>query len=133
MLSAVRVGRSFANRPFLMGLPQQSRRSFAVLNINDSETARAKLSDPNGLKVVNWSATWCGPCKMVAPIVEKLSEEHPEVSFYRIDVDDCADVASEAGVNSMPTFHFIANDEVVDQQIGANPESLLQKFHKFTA
>lgn len=58
---------------------------------------------PQGLKVINWSATWCGPCKMVAPLVEQLSEENPEVAFYRIDVDDCADVASEAGVNSMPS------------------------------
>ena len=56
--------------------------------------------------VVDFFATWCGPCKAVAPIVEKLSDSVTSVKFYKVDVDELASVAADNGISAMPTFLF---------------------------
>ncbi|TEA36695.1 hypothetical protein DBR06_SOUSAS310103, partial [Sousa chinensis] len=58
------------------------------------------------LVVVDFSATWCGPCKMIKPFFHSLSEKYSNVVFLEVDVDDCQDVASECEVKCMPTFQF---------------------------
>uniref|UniRef100_H0YSS2 Thioredoxin n=1 Tax=Taeniopygia guttata TaxID=59729 RepID=H0YSS2_TAEGU len=76
------------------------------------------------LIVVDFSATWCGPCKMIKPFFHSLSEKYSEVIFIEIDVDDAQDVASHCDVKCMPTFQFYKNGNKVQEFSGANKEKL---------
>ena len=66
------------------------------------------------------AAPWCGPCKMVAPIIEELAAEFEgQVIIGKCDVDDNSDVAAEYGIRNIPTVLFFKNGEIVDKQVGA--------------
>lgn len=70
--------------------------------------------------VLDFGATWCGPCKKVSAIMDELSEEYDgRVVLAKADVDDCEDLAIEYKVRNVPTILFIKNGEVVDKQAGA--------------
>ena len=72
--------------------------------------------------VVDFSATWCGPCKMLAPVLEQLSEEMAgKVNFYNVDVDDDSDLAAGFGISSVPTVLMLKEGKVVDQSVGFRP------------
>lgn len=74
----------------------------------------------SGLTVVDFYATWCGPCKMIAPIVEKLAESVPAAHFIKVDVEESPDIAKEYGISAMPTFLFFKNGEKIETVVGAN-------------
>lgn len=75
--------------------------------------------------VLDCMATWCGPCKVIAPHVVKLSNDtFPDVKFYKIDVDEVSDVAQDLGVRAMPTFVIFKDGEKVGEVVGANPKAL---------
>ncbi|KAJ2140391.1 thioredoxin trx1 [Coemansia sp. RSA 678] len=86
----------------------------------------------NEFVVIDFSATWCGPCKLISPKFAKLSEEHPEVKFVKLDVDEMGEVAQVYGVAAMPTFKFLRNSENVDEFVGANPTKLTEKIKAFS-
>ena len=69
-------------------------------------------------------ATWCGPCKVIAPQIVKMSDAFPSVRFYKLDVDDVPDVAQELGVRAMPTFFVFKDGEKVKEVVGANQKAL---------
>lgn len=79
--------------------------------------------------VVDFFATWCGPCKAIAPEIIKMSneEKYQNVSFVKIDVDEAPDVAQEVGVRAMPTFKIYKNGEAKDEVVGADARSLRSK------
>lgn len=84
-----------------------------------------KLSDAaSQLVVVDFFATWCGPCKMIAPKLEELAKEMPNILVLKVDVDECEDIAMEYEITSMPTFVFIKNKEVITTFSGANYDKL---------
>ncbi|KAI8084548.1 thioredoxin-like protein [Halteromyces radiatus] len=85
------------------------------------------------LVVIDFYATWCAPCKLISPKFEKLVEEYPDVIFAKIDVDDVADVAAEVGVRAMPTFMFFKNSNKVDEVVGANLSSIVNKIKEHSA
>ena len=76
----------------------------------------------NGLTLVDFWATWCGPCRMVAPIVEELAAETPDVTFGKIDVDQNPDVAMGLRITSIPTLMLFKDGQLVDLIIGARPK-----------
>ena len=77
--------------------------------------------------LVDLWAPWCGPCRMVAPIVDKLSEKYQgKFKFYRLNVDDNPQIASKYKVMSIPTLIFFKGGEAVDTVVGAVPEQVLQ-------
>lgn len=78
------------------------------------------------LSVVDFYATWCGPCKAISPHVEKLSTKYQDVSFYKVDVDESPDIAGFCGVSAMPTFLFTKNGQAVGKVVGADPRGLNQ-------
>jgi thioredoxin 1 len=74
--------------------------------------------------VVDFWAEWCGPCRMVGPIIEELAHEYAEkVNIGKIDVDENSDVAGKYGIRNIPTVLFFKNGELVDKQVGAAPKS----------
>ncbi|XP_035530950.1 thioredoxin [Morone saxatilis] len=85
------------------------------------------------LVVVDFTATWCGPCKQIAPIfVEQSSKpENKNVIFLKVDVDEAEDVSSFCNISCMPTFHFYKNGEKVFEFSGANTTTLLEKLEAF--
>ena len=83
----------------------------------------AKAAD---VAVVDFNATWCGPCKMLAPVLEAVSEElSGKVSFYGVDVDDCPELAAEYRVQSVPCLVMMKNGAFVDQSIGFMPQNMI--------
>lgn len=70
--------------------------------------------------VLQFSAEWCGPCKMIAPEIETLAQNNSSIKFCKIDVDKCVDIAKEYGIQSMPTFIFIKNGKELERFSGAN-------------
>ena len=80
-----------------------------------------------GLTLVDFWATWCGPCRMVAPIVEELAAETPDVTFAKIDVDENPDVAIGLKIASIPTLMLFKDGKLVDRLIGARPKADIQQ------
>jgi len=93
-----------------------------VKKINEEQfNSEAKNS---GVAVVDFSATWCGPCRMLAPVVEAVSEELAgKVDFYNVDVDECGDLAAEYRVMSVPCLVMMKKGEFVSQSIGFRPQA----------
>lgn len=86
------------------------------------------------LVVVDFHATWCGPCKMIAPKLGELATQYEDKAVVlKVDVDECEDIAVEYGVSSMPTFVFIKNGKVVKNFSGASAEKLSDSFAELTA
>ena len=82
------------------------------------------------LVVVDFTASWCGPCKMISPIFEQMAKDTPDVTFVKVDVDDQDDIAAECGVQAMPTFQFFKGGKKIDDMMGANTQQLQEKVDK---
>ncbi|HEX8695977.1 MAG TPA: thioredoxin [Longimicrobium sp.] len=80
-----------------------------------------------GLSMIDFWAVWCGPCRMIAPIVEQLADEYAgKITVGKLDVDSNQRTASQYGVRSIPTVLFFKDGQVVDQVIGAVPRPALE-------
>ncbi|CAL8075438.1 unnamed protein product [Calicophoron daubneyi] len=78
----------------------------------------------NSLVVLDFFATWCGPCKKIAPVLEAISKEHPGVKFAKIDVDTDQDSTEHFNITGMPTFVFFKNGAELERFSGANEATL---------
>ena len=79
-----------------------------------------------GIAVVDFNATWCGPCRMLAPVLEDVSEKYAgKVSFFSVDVDEAPGLAMQYRVNSVPCLVLLKNGEFADQSVGFRPEPQL--------
>lgn len=87
----------------------------------DKETAEGKV-------LVDFFATWCGPCSMLSPLVEKLAKEHEEIKVIKVDVDQAEEIAATYNVYSIPTLVYFENGQAVRQSVGYIPEPSLKKF-----
>lgn len=75
--------------------------------------------------MIDCFATWCGPCKAIAPKVAQFSESYPQVKFYQIDVDEVSELAAELGIRAMPSFLFYKDGKRLENDVvGANPPAL---------
>ena len=94
----------------------------AILHVNESEFDREVLQD-SGTVLVDFWATWCGPCRMLAPILEELSGQHPELKIVKVDVDENRDLALQYGIESIPTLLVFRDGKLVNQAVGARPKA----------
>mmetsp|Transcript_1483 Transcript_1483/g.1569 ORF Transcript_1483/g.1569 Transcript_1483/m.1569 type:complete len:107 (-) Transcript_1483:134-454(-) len=83
------------------------------------------------LVVIDFSATWCGPCRMIGPYFHDLANnpDFSNVIFVKVDVDESADIAEQYSVEAMPTFVYLKNGEVKDRLLGANKDGLVAKIN----
>ena len=77
--------------------------------------------------LIDFWATWCGPCKMIAPYLHEISEERADIKVGKINVDDEAELANAFGINSIPAVFVIKNGEVTNQAIGYRSKNELLK------
>ena len=89
----------------------------------NNETAKGKV-------LVDFFATWCGPCKMLAPIVEKVASKHEDITVLKVDVDEVGDVAAQYGIRSIPTLILFEDGKAVDMKLGYMPEESVLRFAK---
>ena len=89
----------------------------AVKHLSKSEFDQA-VNAGEDLVVVDFFATWCGPCKMLTPVVESMSETHPEVHFYKVDIDEEIELATRFQVMSVPTLLYMKKGQIVGKSIG---------------
>ncbi|PSS30437.1 Thioredoxin like [Actinidia chinensis var. chinensis] len=82
------------------------------------------------LMVVDFSASWCGPCKFIEPAIHAMAAKFTDVDFVKIDVDELSDVAQEFGVQGMPTFVLLKQGKEVDRLVGAKKDELEKKVEK---
>lgn len=94
-----------------------------VHNLEKKEAFTEAIEKPD-LTVVDFFATWCGPCKAIAPKIVEYSQEYEQVHFYKVDVDELPDVAQEMGVSAMPTFMLFKAGNKVAEIVGANSKAI---------
>ncbi len=96
-------------------------------DVSDNEWDAEVLSSDTPVLVDFW-APWCGPCKMVAPVVDELAEEYDgKVKFVKLNTDDNIETASKYGIRSIPTLMVFKGGEAVEQVVGFRPKSELKK------
>ena len=97
----------------------------AELNIT-SANFKSEVLESDKPVIVDFWATWCGPCRMLGPVVEELAEEHPEIKVCKVNVDDEPDLAQEYGVMSIPFVASFKGGQLHKSSVGVQPkESLL--------
>ena len=91
-----------------------------ITKINQQDFETKVVNDP--VAVIDFSATWCGPCRMLAPVLEEISEQlGDKVKFYNVDVDDDSALAAGFGISSVPTVLLLKNGKVADHSVGFRP------------
>ena len=100
----------------------------SALNINKNNFVEEVMNSEKPVLVDFW-ASWCGPCRMVIPVVEKIAEEYPEYKVVKVNVDEEQERAAQFGVMSIPTLMVVKNGEVVSKSVGAkNKQQILAMF-----
>ena len=99
-----------------------------VLHVNSQEFENVIAQ--NDVVFVDFFANWCGPCKMLAPSIDKLAQEHPEVKVVKVDVDQEPSLAMQFGVQSIPTLITFKKRQAVNRQLGFVPYEALENMLK---
>ena len=98
-----------------------------VKKINEQEFLNEAQKDT--VAVIDFSATWCGPCRMLAPVIEEVSEQLADkAKFYNMDVDEAGSLAAGFGISSVPTVIILKNGKVADISVGFKPGPALKSW-----
>ena len=93
-----------------------------IVNTNEF----TKIENNNGVVVVDFFANWCGPCKMLAPVFEEISEELTTATFVKVDIDNSLELAQKYSVTSIPTIIVLKDGAVAERKIGFIPKDNLK-------
>lgn len=93
-----------------------------------TELTLKELKEKKGVTLIDLNATWCGSCRMLKPVLEKLDGEIEDVDFYGIDVDDKPEFAEEFGVSSIPCVILVKNGKEVARSVGFKPFDQMKNF-----
>ena len=96
----------------------------AAINVNKTNFQQEVLNEERKVLLDFW-APWCGPCRMVVPIVEEIAEEYPEYKVCKINVDEEPDLASQFNILSIPTLVVMENGQILNQASGARPKNAI--------
>ena len=101
-----------------------------ALNIT-TNNFNAEIMNSDKPVLIDFFATWCGPCKMVSPIVDQIAEENADIKVCKINIDEQSELASAFGVMSIPTFVALKDGKEITRTVGAVPKSnILKMFGK---
>ena len=92
----------------------------ALIHVNESDF-REQVLENSGTVLVDFWANWCGPCRMLGPVLEQLAADRPDVTVAKVDVDEQQMLAIQYGVMSVPTVLFLKNGEEVGRLVGVQP------------
>ena len=99
-----------------------------ILHLNKESFEKLTVQTEKAVLIDFW-ATWCGPCQMLGPELEKLAAERPELIIGKVDVTDHPDIAAEFGINTIPALFLVKNGKVTDKAIGyMDKNSLISRF-----
>ncbi|MBK7096532.1 MAG: thioredoxin [Saprospiraceae bacterium] len=93
-----------------------------ALELTDSNF-KEEIVDFKGVSVVDFWAVWCGPCKMISPIIEEMAAQYPQIKVGKLDVDSNPDTSIEFGIRSIPTILFMKDGEVIDRHVGTGSKT----------
>eukprot|EP00252_Welwitschia_mirabilis_P010468 TRINITY_DN2374_c0_g1_i1.p1 TRINITY_DN2374_c0_g1~~TRINITY_DN2374_c0_g1_i1.p1 ORF type:complete len:120 (-),score=34.31 TRINITY_DN2374_c0_g1_i1:247-606(-) len=99
----------------------------AITSKHDWDAKLFEATTNGKIVVVDFTATWCGPCKLIAPFFNELSVKYPQLLFLKVDVDEMQEISNEWDVHAMPTFIFIKDGKAIDKLVGMNQELLESK------
>ncbi|SHG94199.1 thioredoxin [Tepidibacter thalassicus] len=98
-----------------------------MIKVITSNDFKNEVEDNNGVVVVDFFAQWCGPCKMLAPVLENLNEEMKnQVKFLKVDIDKDINLAEKFGITSVPTMVVFKNGKPVDAIMGFRPKDMIK-------
>ena len=98
------------------------------MTILTKDNFKAEVESYSGLVAIDLWATWCGPCRMLAPVFEQLSLEYPDVKFCKINVDEEPELTKMFNVQSIPTVALVKDNTFVDLLVGYVPKEKLAAF-----
>ena len=93
----------------------------SAMHVNKNNFHEEVMNSEKAVLLDFW-APWCGPCRMVGPIIDEIAAEHPEFKVVKVNVDEEAELAGQFRVASIPTLVVMKNGQVVDQSVGARPK-----------
>ncbi|KAJ1423576.1 Thioredoxin-like superfamily [Sesbania bispinosa] len=123
------MGANFSNLEFV----ERSSQSSLILTFHSTAKWKAHFDaskDTTKLMVIDFTATWCGPCKYMDPFIKEFAAKYTDVEFVKIDVDELMEVAQAFQVQAMPTFILIKKGKVVEKLVGAKKEELQKLIEK---
>ena len=95
-------------------------------HINDVAEFDAAIKE--GIVLVDFFATWCGPCKMLSPVLEEVSEENPNITIVKVDVDEARPLAARFGIQAIPTLFLFKDGKQIDERKGYQNKNQLLAF-----